>query len=153
VGPDWDFANSPILRTLANGKRVLVAAHKGGGVVALDPDRKGALLWKADLSEGHGDNAIQIMWGGAADEQNVYYPLKSGGVAAVRLVDGNRMWLTPLEPSSASSAPGDARAAARMPLRARYPASYFRAGGTACCTRLRRAMVVLCGSTIPPTNM
>ena len=105
-GPDWDFANSPILRRLANGKRVLVAAHKGGGVVAIDPDRKGALLWKADLSEGKGDNATQIMWGGAADEQNVYYPLKSGGVAALRLADGQRVWLAPLEPSSASTGPG-----------------------------------------------
>ncbi len=105
-GPDWDFANSPILRTLANGKRVLVAAHKGGGVVAVDPDRQGALLWKTDLSEGKGGNAIQIMWGGAADEQNVYYPLQSGGVAAVRLADGKRVWLAPLEPASASTAPG-----------------------------------------------
>lgn len=111
VGPDWDFANSPILRTLPNGKRILVAAHKGGGVVAVDPDRKGALVWKADLSDpkavaGPGGGPIQIMWGGAADEQNVYYPLKSGGVAALRLLDGKRVWLAPLEPAAGSSAPG-----------------------------------------------
>ena len=106
VGPDWDFANSPILQTLPNGKRILVAAHKGGGVVAVDPDRKGALVWTADLSEGKGGNAIQIMWGGAADIENVYYPLKSGGVAAVRLTDGTRVWLAPLEPSAVPSSPG-----------------------------------------------
>jgi polyvinyl alcohol dehydrogenase (cytochrome) len=106
VGPDWDFANSPILQTLPNGKRILVAAHKGGGVVAVDPDRKGALLWSADLSEGKGGNAIQIMWGGAADAQNVYYPLKSGGVVALRLSGGTRVWLTPLEPLAISAAPG-----------------------------------------------
>jgi polyvinyl alcohol dehydrogenase (cytochrome) len=106
-GPDWDFANSPILQSLANGKRVLVAAHKGGGVVAVDPDRKGALVWTVDLSEGKGGTAIQIMWGGAADSQNVYYPLKSGGVAALRLTDGTRKWLTPLEPVPVSSATGD----------------------------------------------
>jgi polyvinyl alcohol dehydrogenase (cytochrome) len=101
VGPDWDFANSPILKTLPDGKRILVAAHKGGGVVAVDPDRSGALVWTADLSEGKGGTAIQIMWGGAADDQNVYYPLKSGGVAALRLTDGARVWLAPLEPAPA----------------------------------------------------
>ena len=76
VGPDWDFGNSPILQTLANGKRVLVCAHKGGEVVALDPDRRGALLWTADLSAGRDTAApiqVQIMWGGAADKDNVYY--------------------------------------------------------------------------------
>jgi polyvinyl alcohol dehydrogenase (cytochrome) len=100
VGPDWDFANSPILQTLSNGKRVLVAAHKGGGVVAVDPDHNGALLWNTNLAAPNAGAAIQIMWGGAADGQNVYYPLKSGGVAAVRLLDGTRVWLAPLEPSS-----------------------------------------------------
>ena len=99
VGPDWDFANAPILRTLANGKRVLIAAHKGGVAVALDPDRKGELLWKADLTEGVAPGAGgQIMWGGAADEQNVYYPLQTGGVAALRLSDGTRAWFTKIDP-------------------------------------------------------
>ena len=106
VGPDWDFANSPILRTLPNGKRILVAAHKGGGVVAVDPDRNGALVWTANLAEPNAGAAIQVMWGGAADAQNVYYPLKSGGVAALSLVDGTRVWLAPLEPSAASPGPG-----------------------------------------------
>jgi polyvinyl alcohol dehydrogenase (cytochrome) len=100
-GPDWDFANSPILRTLPGGKRVLVAAHKGGLVVAVDPDRGGALVWKANLAEPNAGAAIQIMWGGAADRDNVYYPLKSGGVAALRLADGSKAWLAPLEPSDA----------------------------------------------------
>ena len=106
VGPDWDFANSPILRTLPNGKRILVAAHKGGGVVAVDPDRHGRLVWTANLAEPNAGAAIQVMWGGAADAQNVYYPLKSGGVAALNLADGKRVWLAPLEPSAASPGPG-----------------------------------------------
>jgi polyvinyl alcohol dehydrogenase (cytochrome) len=109
VGPDWDFGDSPILQTLAGGKRILVAAHKGGEVVALDPDRRGALLWTADLSEGRDRSApvqIQIMWGGAADEQSVYYALQSGGVAAVRLSDGKVTWRLALEPSAAHPGPG-----------------------------------------------
>ena len=100
-GPDWDFANSPILRTLANGKRVLMAAHKGGTAVAIDPDHQGALLWTADLTEGVRAGAGgQIMWGGAADEQHVYYSLQTGGVAALRISDGTRAWFTKLEPAA-----------------------------------------------------
>jgi polyvinyl alcohol dehydrogenase (cytochrome) len=100
-GPDWDFANSPILKTLPGGKRVLIAAHKGGGVVAVDPDKKGALVWKADLAEGPASAAGQIMWGGAADDRNVYYPVQTGGVAALRLADGTKAWFTRLDPAPA----------------------------------------------------
>ncbi|HEY2844080.1 MAG TPA: PQQ-binding-like beta-propeller repeat protein [Bryobacteraceae bacterium] len=100
-GPDWDFANSPILRNLASGKRVLIAAHKGGTAVAIDPDRKGAVLWKADLTDGATAGAAgQIMWGGASDDQNVYYALQTGGVAALRLGDGTRAWFTKLDPAA-----------------------------------------------------
>ena len=44
-GPDFDFSASPILVTLANGKRALVAGQKSGIVHALDPDRQGDVLW------------------------------------------------------------------------------------------------------------
>jgi polyvinyl alcohol dehydrogenase (cytochrome) len=102
-GPDWDFANSPILKTLPNGKRVLVAAHKGGTAVALDPDNKGALLWKADLTDGATAGAGgQIMWGGAADDQNVYYSLQTGAVAALKLADGSSAWLKHIDPAAAA---------------------------------------------------
>ena len=40
-GPDFDFASPPILVTLANGRRALVAGQKSGVVHALDPDREG----------------------------------------------------------------------------------------------------------------
>ena len=98
-GPDWDFANSPILKALANGKRMLVAAHKGGTAVAVDPDNKGALLWKADLTDGAtAGPGGQIMWGGAADDQNVYYSLQTGAVAALKLADGSIAWLKHIDP-------------------------------------------------------
>ncbi len=109
VGPDWDFGNSPILQTLANGKRILVCAHKGGEVVALDPDRRGALLWTADLSAGRDTAApiqVQIMWGGAADKDNVYYDTQAGTVAAVRLADGKVLWNVPIAPSPAHPGAG-----------------------------------------------
>ena len=102
-GPDWDFGDSPILRALHNGKRVLVDADKGGYVVGLDPDDRGKLLWKADLSAGRpgGPIQVQILWGGAADNDNVYYPLQAGAVAAVRLTDGKIVWRVPVKASSA----------------------------------------------------
>jgi polyvinyl alcohol dehydrogenase (cytochrome) len=100
-GPDWDFANSPILKTLANGKRMLIAAHKGGTAVAVDPDNKGALLWKADLTDGAtAGPGGQIMWGGAADDQNVYYSLQTGAVAALKLADGSVAWLRHIDPAA-----------------------------------------------------
>lgn len=102
-GPDWDYGDSPILRTLPDGRRVLVDADKGGTVVALNPDDHGKLLWKADLTAGRpgGPIQVQILWGGAADNQNVYYPLQAGAVAAVRLSDGKVMWRVPIKPSGA----------------------------------------------------
>ena len=110
VGPDWDFANSPILRVLPGGKRILVAAHKGGTVVALDPDRKGALLWKADLTDGaKAGPGGQIMWGGAADEQNVYYSMQTGAVAAVKLTDGSIAWLQHFDPADPGARGGRPR--------------------------------------------
>jgi polyvinyl alcohol dehydrogenase (cytochrome) len=109
VGPDWDFGNSPILQTLPGGKRVLVCAHKGGEVVAVDPDRRGALLWTADLSAGRDATApvqVQIMWGGAADAQNVYYGTRAGSIAALSLADGKIAWLKQIEASPAHPGPG-----------------------------------------------
>ena len=51
-GPDWDIGNSPILKTLPNGKRILLAATKNGNVFAVDPDQKGALLWAVNVVPG-----------------------------------------------------------------------------------------------------
>jgi polyvinyl alcohol dehydrogenase (cytochrome) len=102
-GPDLDFGNSPILRTLPGGKRVLLGATKDGRVIALDPDKNGVVLWKTNVAPppASGANAFQarlggIVWGGAADERNAYYGLTSGGMAAVQLTTGERLWYTPL---------------------------------------------------------
>jgi polyvinyl alcohol dehydrogenase (cytochrome) len=42
--PDFDFSSPPILVTLPNGRRALVAGQKSGMVHALDPDRDGQIL-------------------------------------------------------------------------------------------------------------
>jgi polyvinyl alcohol dehydrogenase (cytochrome) len=102
-GPDLDIGNSPILKTLANGKRVVLTATKDGRVFALDPDNKGALVWKvaAVTPDPNAPNPFQarlggMVWGGAADERAAYYGLSRGGMVAIQLVSGERLWYTPL---------------------------------------------------------
>ena len=115
VGPDYDFGASPILRTLPGGRQVLVAAHKSGRVLGLDPDRRGAVLWKVDLSEKPPVYMGLISFGGAADEQNAYFALQNAhvapnsaddGVAAVRLAGGERGWFEALVPAEVPGEPG-----------------------------------------------
>jgi polyvinyl alcohol dehydrogenase (cytochrome) len=72
-GPDFDFGSSPILVTLSDGKRALVAGQKSGVVHAIDPDREGAILWQRRV--GHGSAIGGVQWGSAADEQHVYVAL------------------------------------------------------------------------------
>jgi polyvinyl alcohol dehydrogenase (cytochrome) len=104
-GPDLDIGNSPILRTLTDGKRLLVAATKDGNVIALDPDKNGAVVWKKNVSpvdpKATGPNAFfarlgGIVWGGAADDHNLYYGLSRGGMVALQLATGEQLWYTPL---------------------------------------------------------
>lgn len=100
LGPDFDFGASPILRNLPNGHSILVAGQKSGLVWAHDPDRKGAVVWKTQTAEKAPSFAGQIVWGGAADDQNAYFGLSSGGVVALSLNDGSRKWFAPLEPAA-----------------------------------------------------
>jgi polyvinyl alcohol dehydrogenase (cytochrome) len=69
-GPDHDFGQSPILVTMRNGQRVLVAGQKSGVVHALDPDQQGKILWQTRV--GKGGPLGGIMWGSAADQDRVY---------------------------------------------------------------------------------
>jgi polyvinyl alcohol dehydrogenase (cytochrome) len=111
-GPDVDFASAPILVTLANGRRVLVAGQKSGVVHGLDPDREGAVLWSTRIGKGGTLGGVQ--WGSAADQSNVYValsdigrislsyttssdvdPKAGGGMFALRLDNGERVWYTP----------------------------------------------------------
>ncbi len=98
LGPDHDFGSSPILKTLSSGRRILVAGQKSGNVWAHDPDQKGAVVWRTALVSNTTEFGGKIVWGGAADEQNAYFGLGTGGVAAVQLRDGERKWFTPLQP-------------------------------------------------------
>jgi len=95
-GPDWDFGSSAILRTLPGHRRILLGPQKSGNVFGLDPDRKGALVWKAELARTPPSTTGLIAFGGAADELNAYFALTSGSMAALKLTDGKVVWSTPV---------------------------------------------------------
>jgi polyvinyl alcohol dehydrogenase (cytochrome) len=95
-GPDWDFGASPILRTLATGRDLLLAPNKSGIVFALDPDRKGAVVWKTNVSTREGTRGTSLVWGGSADQRNFYVGLTSGAITAVQLATGEKVWTTQL---------------------------------------------------------
>jgi polyvinyl alcohol dehydrogenase (cytochrome) len=119
-GPDQDIGNSPILRDLPGGKSVLVFGKKDGTVTALDPDHQGAVVWQVhtvDIPKDQQNTFYAhlngIVWGGAADDQNVYYGLQSGGMVALKLATGDVVWrtLVHFQPASPAPAPGTASAA------------------------------------------
>jgi polyvinyl alcohol dehydrogenase (cytochrome) len=110
-GPDFDFGSSPILVNLASGRRVLVAGQKSGIVHALDPDQQGKALWDVRVGQGGTEGGVQ--WGQATDGTLLYVansdlgripvpfavntdtdPKRGGGMFALRLSDGQKVWYT-----------------------------------------------------------
>ncbi|MBV8729023.1 MAG: PQQ-binding-like beta-propeller repeat protein [Acidobacteriia bacterium] len=100
AGPDFDFGASPILRTLPGGGSLLIAGQKSGIIWAHDPDRKGAVVWKTSVASKTPGPQGQITFGGSADERNAYFGLDSGGVVALNLTNGERLWFTDLQPDA-----------------------------------------------------
>jgi polyvinyl alcohol dehydrogenase (cytochrome) len=96
LGPDMDFGNAPILRSLPGGRSVIVIGQKDGHAWALDPDKQGAVIWSRQVGLGLDGGGGAIMWGSAADETNGYFPVTRArealGVAAVRLTTGEIAW-------------------------------------------------------------
>jgi polyvinyl alcohol dehydrogenase (cytochrome) len=115
AGPDHDFGSSPILKTLPNGNSLLIAGQKSGNVWAHDPDRKGAVVWKADLfSKAPRTSLGQIVWGGTADDRYAYFGVNSGGITALNVASGKQQWFTPIQPA-AGRHPGHDGAISSMP--------------------------------------
>jgi polyvinyl alcohol dehydrogenase (cytochrome) len=110
---DVDFGNSGVLRSLGNGKRVLIAGDKGGTVYAVDPDHQGEILWTQKVASGGLNGGF--MWGGAADEQAAYFgisdftngkPEVGGGLIAMQLATGEKLWRTPAPKPACIGTPG-----------------------------------------------
>jgi polyvinyl alcohol dehydrogenase (cytochrome) len=101
VGPDVDFGTSPILRTLPDGRQLLLSGQKSGEVHALDPTT-GKEVWSARV--GAGTSLGGIEWGPAADQTQYYAAVSDvtvttgdgpGGLTALRIADGKRVWRAP----------------------------------------------------------
>ena len=96
---DLDFGSSPML-VKANGRDLIVVGQKSGIAWALDPDKKGEVVWQ--YRAGTGSNLRGgIEFGAASDGDLAYFavadvaPAPLGGLHAVRLVDGKRVWFAP----------------------------------------------------------
>ena len=105
-GPDFDFGGAITLTQNARGKDVIVAGQKSGQVYALDPDNKGAVLWRQRLSMGTSNGGIH--WGVATNGETVWATVadpprrREGyvprpGVYALGLSDGKLRWSLPVE--------------------------------------------------------
>jgi polyvinyl alcohol dehydrogenase (cytochrome) len=113
-GPDQDFSGGVILANTPDGHTILVAGQKPGVVWGLDPDKKGAVLWREDVNRTNANSGI--IFGGAADDQNAYFNLKSGGLVAVQLSSGLEKWYTPMPPQeSMKNHPGATAAVTAIP--------------------------------------
>ncbi|HUK35047.1 MAG TPA: PQQ-binding-like beta-propeller repeat protein [Vicinamibacterales bacterium] len=108
IGPDFDLGDSPMLVKMANGKDAIVVGQKSGQAWALDPDKRGAVLW--EYRAGRGGTLGGIEWGPAVDATNAYFAVSDfrldnpGGLHAVNLVGGQRAWLTPAPPPACTGA-------------------------------------------------
>jgi polyvinyl alcohol dehydrogenase (cytochrome) len=113
-GPDFDFGSSALLVS-ADGRDILVAGQKSGLVYAFDPDQKGKILWQARVGKGGINGGVQ--WGMTSDDRNIYAsvsdavknqldkaakvggadfdPIQGGGLTALKLKDGSKVWFAP----------------------------------------------------------
>ena len=115
-GPDFDFAAAPVLVSLPNRRRALLLGQKSGVAYAIDPDRRGEVLWQSRAGKGGSVGGIE--WGIATDGRNLYAalsdvafrvqllpnsndrqyqldPAEGGGIFAFRVENGERIWQTP----------------------------------------------------------
>jgi polyvinyl alcohol dehydrogenase (cytochrome) len=127
-GPDFDYGASVILDKLDNGRDVLLAGQKSGVVYALDPDRKGEIVWQVRVGQGGTNGGVQ--WGMASDGHQVYAatsdvtrsqapnadpldprpqfadPKVGGGLTALRLATGEKVWFAPPVVCGPAAKPG-----------------------------------------------
>jgi polyvinyl alcohol dehydrogenase (cytochrome) len=122
VGPDFDFGQAPMLVTLPGGppsrlrrfggpgRDVLVAGQKSGVGWALDPDKRGAVLWQYRAGKGSALGGMEF--GSAVDGEQAYFAVSDtigpapGGLHAVKLTDGSRAWYAAPPPVKCTAAAG-----------------------------------------------
>ena len=122
------------------GKDVLVAGQKSGMVYALDPDKKGEILWQTRVGKGSTNGGVQ--WGMASDGQLIFAAVsdsepepgkigtpmpvgnvnfdqtKGGGLTALRIADGTKAWFAaphPCQPVKPGCSPAQPAAVTAIP--------------------------------------
>ncbi len=119
-GPDYDFGTSPVLRTLPNGKDIIIAGQKAGVAWGLDPDDRGKVVWHTRL--GHGSALGGIEWGHAADNHTAYIAISDRivreggkpGLYALDLATGAPVWSAPA-PEGVTGNPAQSAAVTVIP--------------------------------------
>jgi len=96
LGPDFDFGNPPMLVTTPAGRDLIVIGQKSAVGWALDPDKKGAVVWEYQVGKGSALGGMEF--GSATDGVNAYFPVNDAGqptageVHAVVLETGAAAW-------------------------------------------------------------
>jgi polyvinyl alcohol dehydrogenase (cytochrome) len=109
AGPDFDFGSPPMLATVA-GREIIIIGQKSGIGFAMDPDKDGAVIWQ--YRAGRGGVLGGIEWGGAVDGDHAYFAVSDitlpqpGGLHAVRLATGERVWHTAPPPLKCAAGRG-----------------------------------------------
>jgi polyvinyl alcohol dehydrogenase (cytochrome) len=102
LGPDFDFGNAPILTTTRTGRDIIVIGQKSGLGYAMDPADRGRILW--EYRAGVGSALGGMEYGSAVDDAHAYFPVSDmstpapGGLHAVDLLTGERVWYAPPPP-------------------------------------------------------
>lgn len=100
---DREIGAPAVLKTLKNGKDVLLVGTKDGVLYSLDPDREGAVLWQIRLSSYSSEKHFTwgIEHGIAVDDKSVYVPIAdisplegtaNSSMARVNLETGKLHW-------------------------------------------------------------
>jgi polyvinyl alcohol dehydrogenase (cytochrome) len=120
-GPDHDFAAPILYVRVAGGRELLIAGQKSGVISALDPANQGKVLWQTRVGVGGSSGGVQ--WGMASDGARVYAavadavrnagdqgslqignasfdPVKGGGLTALDVLTGAKVWFAPSTPCS-----------------------------------------------------
>jgi polyvinyl alcohol dehydrogenase (cytochrome) len=126
-GPDYDFGSSAILLDAPGKPKMLLAGQKSGIVFALDPAKRGEILWQTRIGKGGTNGGIE--WGMATDGDVVYAsvsdvgrtrqdnnlldprryaldPAQGGGLTALRVKDGSKVWYAAPKPCPAGAPAG-----------------------------------------------
>ncbi len=139
AGPDFDFGASAMMVGNA-GRDLLIAGQKSGVVYALNPDKRGEIVWQTRVGKGGTNGGVQ--WGMASDGQNVYAatsdlvrsrhaatdvvdlrandldPKQGGGLTALRVASGAKAWFASpqaCDPPKAGCSPAQPSAVTAIP--------------------------------------